>query len=158
MTEKDQSEKMPATIGRYQIQESVGFGAMGAVYKAFDPLIKRTLAIKTIRLDIPKQSAQYQSFIERFYHEARISGTLSHPHIVTLFDIGEEHGIPYLAMEYVPGDTVSALLEKGPRFAPERVVERRQPGGLGGRLRARPRRHAPRHQAVEHHPARGRQG
>ena len=122
MTEKDQSEKMPATIGRYQIQESVGFGAMGAVYKAFDPLIKRTLAIKTIRLDIPKQSAQYQSFIERFYHEARISGTLSHPHIVTLFDIGEEHGIPYLAMEYVPGDTVSALLEKGPRFAPERVV------------------------------------
>ncbi len=122
MTERDAPEKMPATIGRYQVQESIGFGAMGAVYKAFDPLIKRTLAIKTIRLDIPKQSAQYQTFIERFYHEARISGTLSHPNIVTLFDIGEEHGIPYLAMEYVPGDTVSALLEKGTRFAGERVL------------------------------------
>src|SRR3990170_4295556 len=70
---------MPRTIGRYQVQESIGFGAMGAVYRAFDPLIKRTLAIKTIRLDIPKQSPQYKSFIERFYHEARISGTLSHP-------------------------------------------------------------------------------
>ena len=83
---------MPQTIGRYQVQESIGFGAMGAVYKAFDPLIKRTLAIKTIRLDIPRQSPQYKSFIERFYHEARISGTLSHPNIVTLFDIGEEGG------------------------------------------------------------------
>ena len=78
---------------------------MGAVYKAFDPLIKRTLAIKTIRLDIPRQSPQYKSFIERFYHEARISGTLSHPNIVTLFDIGEESGLPYLAMEFVEGET-----------------------------------------------------
>ncbi|HUG55276.1 MAG TPA: hypothetical protein VMR21_16835, partial [Vicinamibacteria bacterium] len=82
-------EQMPQVIGRYQVHESIGYGAMGAVYKAFDPLIKRTLAIKTIRLDIPRQSPQYKSFIERFYHEARISGTLSHPNIVTLFDIGE---------------------------------------------------------------------
>src|SRR6185436_13743940 len=70
-------EHMPSVIGRYQVQESIGYGAMGAVYKAFDPLIKRTLAIKTIRPDIPRQSPQYKSFIERFYHEARISGTLS---------------------------------------------------------------------------------
>ena len=87
-------DQMPPTIGRYKVLESIGFGAMGAVYKAFDPLIKRTLAIKTIRLDIPRQSPQYKSFIERFYHEARISGTLSHPNIVTLFDIGEEGGRP----------------------------------------------------------------
>ena len=77
------------------------------------PLIKRTLAIKTIRLDIPRQSPQYKSFIERFYHEARISGTLSHSNIVTLFDIGEENGVPYLAMEFVDGQTIAALLEKG---------------------------------------------
>ena len=100
----------------------MGFGAMGAVYKAFDPLIKRTLAIKTIRLDIPRQSPQYKSFIERFYHEARISGTLSHPNIVTLFDIGEESGLPYLAMEFVEGETISAILEKGMRFKPEKVI------------------------------------
>jgi TonB family protein len=116
------SEHMPQTIGRYQVQESVGYGAMGAVYKAFDPLIKRTLAIKTIRLDIPRQSPQYKSFIDRFYHEARISGTLSHPNIVTLFDIGEENGLPYLAMEFVEGETLSSLLEKGLRFKPEKVI------------------------------------
>ena len=116
------AEQMPASIGRYQVQGSIGYGAMGAVYKAFDPLIKRTLAIKTIRLDIPRNSPQYKSFIERFYHEARISGTLSHPNIVTLFDIGEEAGIPYLAMEFVEGDTISSLIEKGQRFPPEKVI------------------------------------
>jgi len=115
-------EQMPSVIGRYQVQESIGYGAMGAVYKAFDPLIKRTLAIKTIRLDIPRQSPQYRSFIERFYHEARISGTLSHPNIVTLFDIGEEGGLPYLAMEYVEGETISSILERGLRFKPEKVI------------------------------------
>ena len=117
-----QPEQMPENIGRYKVLEGIGFGAMGAVYKAFDPLIKRTLAIKTIRLDIPRQSPQYRSFIERFYHEARISGTLSHPNIVTLFDIGEESGIPYLAMEFVDGQTVAALIEKGHRFVPEKVI------------------------------------
>jgi serine/threonine-protein kinase len=116
------ADSMPQTIGRYQVAESVGFGAMGAVYKAFDPLIKRTLAIKTIRLDIPRQSPQYKSFIERFYHEARISGTLSHPNIVTLFDIGEESGLPYLAMEFVDGETISAIIERGTRFKPEKVI------------------------------------
>src|SRR5882672_9853953 len=122
MDENNLADGMPSTIGRYQVLESIGYGAMGAVYKAFDPLIKRTLAIKTIRLDIPRQSPQYKSFIERFYHEARISGTLAHPNIVTLFDIGEEGGVPYLAMEFVEGETIAALLEKGIRFKPERVI------------------------------------
>ncbi len=116
------ADQMPATIGRYQVKELIGVGAMGAVYKAFDPLIKRTLAIKTIRLDIPRQSPQYKSFIERFYHEARISGTLSHPNIVTLFDIGEEGGLPYLAMEFVEGQTISSQLDGGERFKPETVI------------------------------------
>lgn len=115
-------DQMPQTIGRYQVLGSIGFGAMGAVYKAFDPLIKRTLAIKTIRLDIPRSSPQYKSFIDRFYHEARISGTLSHPNIVTLFDIGEEGGLPYLAMEYVEGETIAGIIEKGQRFNPEKVI------------------------------------
>jgi len=122
MDETARPSDIPQTIGRYQVQESIGYGAMGAVYKAFDPLIKRTLAIKTIRLDIPRQSPQYKSFIERFYHEARISGTLSHPNIVTLFDIGEEAGVPYLAMEFVEGETISSILERGMRFAPEKVI------------------------------------
>ncbi|MBN2371547.1 MAG: TonB family protein [Vicinamibacteria bacterium] len=115
-------EQMPERIGRYEIKSCLGFGAMGAVYRAFDPLIKRTLAIKTIRLDIPRQSPQYKSFIERFYHEARISGTLSHPNIVTLYDIGEESGVPFLAMEFADGETISAMIEHGVRFTPERVA------------------------------------
>jgi len=122
MDEDNLVDQIPPTIGRYKVVQGIGFGAMGAVYKAFDPLIKRTLAIKTIRLDIPRQSPQYKSFIERFYHEARISGTLSHPNIVTLFDIGEEGGLPYLAMEFVEGETIASILERGTRFEPEKVV------------------------------------
>jgi TonB family protein len=114
--------EVPSAIGRYQITGTLGFGAMGAVYKAFDPLIKRTLAIKTIRLDIPRHSPQYQAFIDRFYQEVRISGTLSHPGIVTLFDVGEESGLPFLAMEYVDGKTIGAILDEGTRFKPERVI------------------------------------
>ena len=113
---------IPSMIGRYQITGTLGFGAMGAVYKAFDPLIKRTLAIKTIRLDVPRQSPQHRAFIDRFYQEARISGTLSHPSIVTLFDVGEENDVPFLAMEFVDGKTISAVLDEGTRFKPERVI------------------------------------
>jgi TonB family protein len=123
MTDETSSAgNLPSRVGRYQITGALGFGAMGAVYKAFDPLIKRTLAIKTIRLDIPRQSPQYASFIERFNREARISGTLSHPNIVTLFDIGEEGGLPFLAMEYVDGCTIASVLEAGTRFKPEKVI------------------------------------
>jgi TonB family protein len=114
--------EIPASIGRYQIARALGFGAMGTVYKAFDPLIKRTLAIKTIRLDIPRSSPQHRAFIERFYQEARISGTLSHPNIVTLFDIGEENGLPFLAMEFVDGKTLAEVIDEGIRFKPERVI------------------------------------
>ena len=119
---KQGAGEVPSVIGRYQITGTLGFGAMGAVYRAFDPLIKRTLAIKTIRLDIPRQSPQHQAFIERFYQEARISGTLSHPSIVTLFDIGEENGVPFLAMELVDGKTIAAILEEGTPFKPEKVI------------------------------------
>ena len=108
-------EAVPSSIGRYQFTGTLGFGAMGAVYKAFDPLIKRTLAIKTIRLDIPPGSPQHRAFKERFYQEARISGTLSHPSIVTLFDIGEEKDVPFLAMEFVDGKTIAALFRAGGR-------------------------------------------
>src|SRR6185436_7744508 len=123
MAEGERSQpSLPKSIGRYQIQASLGAGAMGAVYKGFDPLIKRTLAIKTIRLDIPRASEEYKTFLERFYQEARISGTLSHPNIVTLFDIGEDNGLPFLALEFIEGDTVEALLARGVKFRPEKVI------------------------------------
>lgn len=117
------ARNLPKTIGRYEVVDVIGLGAMGAVYKAFDPLIKRTLAIKTLRVDVSRDSEEYQTFIKRFYREARISGALSHSNIVTLFDIGElESGVPFLVMEYVEGETIEALLEKGHPFKPEKVV------------------------------------
>jgi len=119
---KQVADQVPATIGRYQITGSLGYGAMGAVYKAFDPLIKRPLAIKTVRLDTPGDSPQHRAFVERFYQEARISGTLSHPGIVTLFDIGEEGGVPFFAMEFVDGRTIAEILAEGTRFKPETVI------------------------------------
>jgi serine/threonine-protein kinase len=119
---KPATEQVPTSIGRYQITGNLGFGAMGAVYKAFDPLIKRPLAIKTVRLDIPRTSPQYRSFIDRFQHEAQISGTLSHPGIVTLFDLGEENGDPFFAMEFVDGRTIADVLAEGTRFKPEKVI------------------------------------
>src|SRR5262245_13424835 len=123
MAEGDRSQPpLPKAIGRYQIQGGLGTGAMGAVYKGFDPLIKRTLAIKTIRLDIPRGSEEYKTFLERFYQEARISGTLSHPNIVTLFDIGEDNGLPFLALEFIEGETIESLLGRGVKFRPEKVI------------------------------------
>ncbi len=117
------SDDIPKKVDRYVIIEAVGFGAMGAVYKAEDPLIKRTVAIKTIRLDVPPNSPHYQTFLQRFFKEARISGQLSHPNIVTLYDIGEtENRIPFLAMEYVDGETVDEMLTRGDRLRPEQVV------------------------------------
>src|SRR5258706_16039551 len=76
MGEKNLADGMPSTIGRYKVLEGIGFGAQGAVYRAFDPLIKRTPAIKTIRLDIPPPSPPSPSFLERFFHPARLSGPL----------------------------------------------------------------------------------
>ncbi|MFQ5791420.1 MAG: serine/threonine protein kinase, partial [Acidobacteriota bacterium] len=116
-------DDIPQKVGRYTIEQALGFGAMGAVYKGFDPLINRTVAIKTLRLDGPPQSSQYRSFLARFRTEAQISGTLSHPNIVTLFDIGEtEDGVPFLAMEFVEGETVAEILESGKPLQPEEVV------------------------------------
>ncbi|OFV88955.1 MAG: hypothetical protein A2V74_08590 [Acidobacteria bacterium RBG_16_70_10] len=116
------ADQIPETIGRYKIVKKLGSGAMAEVYQAYDPLIKRTLAVKTIRFDIPRDSPSYRTFLNRFYQEARISGTLSHPNIVTLFDIGDENGLPFLAMEYVEGPTMAQMLEKGERFRPEKVI------------------------------------
>lgn len=88
---------------------------MGNVFKAQDPAIKRTVAIKTIKLDATRNERDAQEFLQRFRLEAQISGTLHHPNIVSIFDVGEENGTPYIAMEYVEGQTLSALIYQDPR-------------------------------------------
>ena len=114
--------EIPKKIDRYEIIEAVGYGAMGAVYRAFDPLIKRPVAVKTLRLDVPPQSPDYKAFLNRFATEARTAGRLSHPNIITLYDVGHtEDQVPWLAMEFVEGQTVAELVQ-GERLRPEVVV------------------------------------
>ncbi len=117
-----QGGEIPQKIDRYEIIALIGSGAMGAVFKAFDPIIKRPVAVKTIRLDVPPNSPDYRAFLERFTIEARTAGRLSHPNIVTLYDVGHtEDKTPWLAMEYVDGETVAELL-LGQRLKPEVVI------------------------------------
>ena len=111
------------TVGRYKIESVLGEGAMGVVYKALDPIIKRTVAIKLIKIDEGISEQERKEFYERFYREAQIAGTLNHPNIVGIYDIGEEQGIPYIAMEFVEGETLSSIIAKKGRLDIETCVK-----------------------------------
>ena len=100
----------PEQIGRYVILRTLGRGAMGIVYLARDPQIERELALKTIRFDTVEKSFGAEEAKARFLKEARISGRLQHPHIVTVFDVGEDQGTLFLAMEFVKGESFSQRL------------------------------------------------
>jgi eukaryotic-like serine/threonine-protein kinase len=105
------------SLGRYQVEAEVGRGAMGIVYRARDPKIDRWVAIKTISLS-RLQTEQQQQYRERFLEEARAAGKLSHPGIVTVFDVGEHPATsePYLVMEYITGAPLSVLVARGRRL------------------------------------------
>ncbi|WP_018078712.1 serine/threonine-protein kinase [Thiobacillus denitrificans] len=99
-------------IGRYEILDEIGQGAMGTVYRARDPLIERTVAIKTVPIaQLRREGTDAES---RFLREAQSAGRLSHPNIVTIYDVGESDGLAYIAMEYLPGATLRDLMNKGP--------------------------------------------
>jgi len=109
-------------IGRYEIEETLGRGAMGVVYLARDPLIDRRVALKTLRLDLDAEHAE--EFRERFVREARAAGRLNHPGIVTVHDVGEdpETGLMYIAMEYIQGRDLKQFLASGHEFRPSEVA------------------------------------
>lgn len=98
-------------LGRYEILGELGRGAMGIVYKAYDPRINRVVAIKTISR-VAGISAEEQAYRARFFGEAEAAGRLSHPRIVPIFDIGEspETLIPYIVMEYIAGRSLEEIL------------------------------------------------
>ena len=98
-------------IGRYQILEELGRGAMGIVYKARDPAIGRTIAIKTIRLEDLTDEVERARLRERLFREAQSAGMLSHPGIVTIYDIAEENGMAYIFMEFVNGPPLEKMLK-----------------------------------------------
>ncbi|HEX8604686.1 MAG TPA: serine/threonine-protein kinase, partial [Pseudoduganella sp.] len=103
---------MAQSIGRYRIEGVLGTGAMGVVYKAFDARIARTVALKTIRREC-LDGAQADELAARFRNEARASGRLLHPNIVTVYDSGEDGATAYIAMEYVDGAPLTAFLAHG---------------------------------------------
>jgi len=105
------SAAVAANFGRYQVLETIGQGAMGMVYKGLDPAIDRPVALKTIRLDSIVNSTEMFELKERLVREAKAAGQLSHPNIVTIYDVGEEQAMQYIAMEYLDGDTLEALLD-----------------------------------------------
>lgn len=94
------------TLGRYRIEQELGQGAMGIVYLGVDPKINRKVAIKTLPY-AEIEPAKLQETKERFFREAEAAGKLTHPHIVTIYDVGEESDMAYLAMELLQGDDLS---------------------------------------------------
>ncbi len=110
-------------IGRYQVFEELGRGAMGVVYRALDPAIGRPVAIKTIRLRDITDATERERLRERLFREAQSAGQLSHPGIVTIYDVGEQQEVTYVAMEYVDGTTLEKLMSGDRALAPERIID-----------------------------------
>ncbi len=109
-------------LGRYRIEKVLGRGAMGTVYLGVDPKINRQVAIKT--LDYSQiEPAELPDVKARFFREAEAAGKLSHPHIVTVYDVGEEADLAYMAMELLEGADLSQYCDKKERLAPQDILE-----------------------------------
>src|ERR1700739_1402548 len=115
---------METTIkaGRYEILGELGRGAMGVVYRATDPVIGRTVAVKTIRLSEEGTGLSRPELLSRFQTEARAAGLLAHPNIVVVYDAGEENGLYYITMELIEGKSLQALIDSGHSFPVPRVL------------------------------------
>jgi serine/threonine-protein kinase len=113
---------MLAKAGRYEIVGELGRGAMGVVYKAIDPVIGRTVAVKTIKLSAEGTGLTRPELLVRFQTEARAAGVLTHPNIVVVFDAGEEDGLYYITMELVEGRSLQQLMDDGHAFPLPRVL------------------------------------
>lgn len=107
-------------IGRFYITRELGRGSVGTVYLGHDPVIDRHVAIKTFSAKLsPVEKKAYE---QQFINEARAAGRLSHPHIVTIFDACSEAGTTYIAMEYLKGEEISRMLDKGVQFNSKRMA------------------------------------
>src|SRR5580704_6787538 len=103
-------------FGRYVISRELGRGAMGIVYEAADPLIGRSVAVKIIRLQQLEKNDEAEFLRERLFREARSAGSLSHPGIVTIFDVGFDDDVAFIAMERVNGPSLQQMLGSNPRL------------------------------------------
>jgi tRNA A-37 threonylcarbamoyl transferase component Bud32 len=126
MTTRKSGEKAKGAaasrIGKYEIIRELGRGAMGIVYEGRDPMIGRKVAIKTIRFDVLTRPEEQDEAQQRFIREARSAGILSHPSIVTIYDAGEDAGLTYIAMEYVEGGSLEALIAARTKLSLDEVT------------------------------------
>src|SRR5436305_5371385 len=100
---------IPKKIGKYDVLDVVGKGGMGVVYRAKDPFLDRMVAIKIMTISY----ADYPDLLQRFYREAKATANLQHPNIVTVYELGEHEGSPYLAMQFLEGASLETLLRSG---------------------------------------------
>jgi serine/threonine-protein kinase len=106
-------ESSPQKFGRYEVRTELGSGAMGVVYRGFDPEISREVAIKTIKRSLDLPPNKRQEYLERFRREAQAAGRLSnHPNIVPVFDVGQEGELPFIVMAFVEGDSLDRSRRK----------------------------------------------
>ncbi len=113
---------VPEKLGKYQISGVLGEGAMGVVYKGFDPDIGRVVALKTIRRALDDGSDAADSITARFRNEARAAGRLQHPGIVAVYDFGQDEDVAFIAMEFVEGSNLSHYLGRKVRFTDEDIL------------------------------------
>src|SRR5229473_4001249 len=95
-------------IGKYEILAEIGRGGFGSVYRAYDPTVGRTLAIKVMRVETDA------GLLTRFRNEAAAAGNLHHKNIVTIYDFGQDGDVPFIAMELVEGETLDRLIRRQP--------------------------------------------
>jgi serine/threonine protein kinase len=112
---------MISTLGRYKIVSEIGQGAMGVVYKAVDPIIDRTVAIKTINLNLSRQ--ELEEYEARFQQEIKAAGRLNHPNIVTIYDVGKTDQVAYMAMEFLEGSELKDIIASGQLLPSDQVVD-----------------------------------
>jgi len=110
-------------LGRYQLEREIGRGAMGIVYLGRDTAINRMVAIKAIPLASEFSDAELVEARSRFFREAETAGRLNHPNIVTIYDVGEERGLAYIAMEYLKGRHLSDYAKSNNLMEPRKVLD-----------------------------------
>lgn len=114
---------VPERIGKYAISEVLGRGAMGVVYKGFDPHIHRPVAIKTIHKDLLGDTAAQDSIAARFRNEAQAVGRIAHPGVVAIYEFGEDADTAYIAMEFVEGRNLDQVLAGTPMLPEAQLLQ-----------------------------------